>query len=358
MLKKYGLEKLIKKGFNEENCGFLARITAQHNKIYSVICSSGEKSARVSGRFIHESKKISNFPVVGDWVILREGSEDQVIESIVPRINQISRSAAGKRYSRDEISEEQVIAANVDNVFIVSALDRDFNLRRIERYLTLSYNSGAKPFIILNKEDLCDDIESYITEIESIAFGVPVIPVSAVNQENLSELYDHLISGETSVLVGSSGVGKSTLINAFMGDNTQKVKDISSSVKKGVHTTTHRELFLLENGSILIDNPGMRELGLVDGNNSIKDVFREIEELGKNCKFNDCSHMDEPGCAVKFAISEGILSKERFSSYLKLKSELDYLKMKDSKSSEAIEKDKWKDIKKQIRRHYSGNRGK
>jgi len=241
----------------------------------------------------------------------------------------------------------------VDNVFIISGLDRDFNLRRIERYLTLVYNSGAKPIIILNKEDICNDIESCIAGIESIAFGVPVHAVSAINKNSLKELYSLLKKGETSVLLGSSGVGKSTLVNALSGIDTQKVQAISSFVKKGRHTTTHRELFLIPNGSILIDNPGMRELGLYDSSDSIKDVFTEIEELSKNCKFTDCNHEKEPGCAVKESIKTGVLSQGRYKSYIKLKNEAHYLKMKDHKTSDAIEKEKWKGIRLKQRQMYN-----
>ena len=348
---KYGLEKLLQNGFSEERCGNIARVTAQHNKIYNIVDSSGEKRARVSGRFIHDAKKISEFPVVGDWVVLRKDIDEAVIESVVPRINQISRSSAGSKDTKSEVKEEQTIAANIDNVFIVSALDREFNLRRIERYLTLAYNSGSKPFIILNKTDLCEDVESFIAEVESIAYGVPILGISAIDGNTLAEVKAFLRKGETSVLVGSSGVGKSTLINGLTGDKTQEVKEISSSVNKGVHTTTHRELFLLSNGSIVIDNPGMRELGIFDGG-SIKDVFSEIGEFAKSCKFSDCNHMDEPGCAVKKAIEDGELTTERFNSYIKLKNEMHYQSEKGIKSSEAIEKDKWRDIKLQIRKHY------
>lgn len=350
-LLKYGLEKLINSGFSEDRCENIARVTAQHNKIYNIADNTGEKIARVSGRFIHEAEKISEFPVVGDWVFLRDDIDEAVIESIVPRINQISRSSAGSKDSKSEVKEEQIIAANIDNVFIVSALDREYNLRRIERYLTIAYNSGANPFIILNKTDLCDDLDSYVADVESIAYGVPIIPVSAINESTLDEVKGFLLEGETSVLVGSSGVGKSTLINGLTGSKTQEVKEISGAVNKGVHTTTHRELFLLSNGSIVIDNPGMRELGIFDGD-SIRDVFSEIEEYAEGCKFSDCNHTNEPGCAVKRALDDGKLTTERFNSYTKLKNEMHYLKEKGVKSSDAIEKEKWRDIRIQIKKHY------
>ncbi|MCK5310623.1 MAG: ribosome small subunit-dependent GTPase A [Desulfobacteraceae bacterium] len=352
LLKKYGFEKLCAKGFDEKDIDNLARITAQYNKIYTIVSNSGEKNASVSGRFIHEVSKISNFPVVGDWVKLREGTNNTVIESVIPRTNQISRSAAGKKGSKEEISDEQVIAANIDNVFIISGLDRDFNLRRIERYLTLAYNSSSKPIIILNKADLCDDIESRIAKINSIAFGVDVQVISAIDPISAGGIYSLLKKGETSVLLGSSGAGKSTLINALSGSELQNVKEISNVVNKGKHTTTNRELFLLSNGSILIDNPGMRELGLYDSGDSIKDVFSEIEELSLNCKFNNCNHEKEPGCAVIEAIENGSLLQSRYKSYIKLKKEAYYLKIKNQKTSDSFEKEKWKSIRIEQRLKY------
>ncbi len=355
LLKQYGLEKLYTKGLDKNNVKNLARVTAQHNKTYTIVSTAGENRASVSGKFLHEISKISDFPVVGDWVKLRKDTDGSIIESVVPRINQISRSAAGKKGSQQEISNEQVIAANVDNVFIVSGLDRDFNLRRIERYLTLVYNSGSKPFIILNKADLCDDIGSCMTQIESIAFGVPVYVISAIDHSSLEHIADLFKKGETSVLLGSSGVGKSTLINALSGTDRQDVSQISNAVNKGKHTTTHRELFLLPNKSLLIDNPGMRELGLHDGDDSIKDVFSEIEALSIYCKFNDCHHENEPGCAVQDAIKNGTLLKERYKSYIKLKKELAYIHMKDHKSSNAIEKEKWKGIKMGLKQMYKNS---
>lgn len=345
VLEQYGLERLFANGFDKILETNLGRITAQHNKIYTIICEFGERRARVSGKFIHKTTLTSDFPVVGDWIQLREGSDGTIIESVVHRINRISRSAAGNKGARQEFSNEQVIAANVDNVFIVSDLDRDFNLRRIERYLTLAYDSGSKPFIILNKADLCDDVDSCMTQIQTIAFGVPVHVISAIEPTSLKSLSDLLIKGETSVLIGSSGVGKSTLINTLSGMNRQAVDEISKSVNKGKHTTTHRELFLLPNGSILIDNPGMRELGFHDDSNSIGDVFSEIETLSADCRFNDCNHEKEPGCAVQDAIKKGTISHMRFESYIKLKKELLYLKMKDHKTANTIEKEKWKTIK-------------
>jgi ribosome biogenesis GTPase / thiamine phosphate phosphatase len=355
VLKQYGLERLFTNGFDNILATNLGRITAQHNKIYTIICESGERRARVSGKFIHGTALISDFPVVGDWVQLRKGSDGTIIESVAPRINRISRSAAGNKGARQENVNEQVIAANVDNVFIVSGLDRDFNLRRIERYLTLAYSSGSKPFIILNKADLCDDVEFCITQIQTIAFGVPVYVVSAIEQSSLKSLSDLLKIGETSVLIGSSGVGKSTLINALSGMNRQAINGISKRVNKGKHTTTHRELFLLPNGSILIDNPGMRELGLHDGSNSIEDVFSEIETLAKDCRFNDYNHEKEPGCAVQDAVKKGAISHKRFENYVKLKKELLYLKMKDQKAPDTIEKEKWKTIKMGQKRLYKNS---
>lgn len=350
LIDKYGWNNFFAGNIVDNN--FLpARITSQQLNAYTVICSKGEKEAKVSGKFLYNAIKKDDFPVVGDWVLIKnEESDLAIIDSIIPRKNFISRNVVGgnSKISSDGYVEQQIIAANIDYVFLVTSLDRDFNLRRIERYLSIIYSSRANPVIILNKTDLCDDVNEYIMRVEGIAFGVPIHAISAIS--NNDEIFkQYLKPGLTSVLIGSSGVGKSTIINRLLQNEKQKVKDISSSLNKGRHTTTHRELFLTPEGGIIIDNPGMREIQLFDDEKGIENLFSDIAAFSSSCKFANCSHDKESGCAIKKAIQDGILSEERYHSYLKLKKENDFLESKMTKSHRAIEQGKWKKIH-QLRR--------
>lgn len=326
-----------------------ARITSVRKNSFVVFDGQDEFLASVSGRFYHESgynKSGSVFPVTGDWVTIKKN----LVTGVLPRKNEISRGASGNRGKRQESANKaQVIAANIDTVFIVCGLDRDYNIRRIERYLTLVYNSGCSPVIILNKCDLHENTDIFVDEIESIAFGVPVHVLSAINSIGTDVVGKYLVSGKTISLLGSSGAGKSTLVNLMAGEDIQKTKQVSKSIGKGVHTTTQRDLIRLSGGAMLIDNPGIREIAFWDDSNGLDSAFPEIEKLAKDCRFSDCSHEHEPGCMVQMALSSGELRPDRLESFLKMKRELLYLSERREKSADRIEKERWKGVALKIR---------
>ncbi|MDI6816114.1 MAG: ribosome small subunit-dependent GTPase A [Actinomycetota bacterium] len=302
--------------------GYLVgRISAEHKHIYRVFIEDGEILATVSGKMRHDSHRRAAFPAVGDWVVMRRrpGEDRAIIHDILERKSKFTRQVAGN------IVDLQVIAANIDTVFLVNALNDDFNLRRMERYITLAWESGAKPVLILNKADLCDNLDEKLAEVESIAMGVPVHVISAIKKQGLQELDPYLKTGTTVALLGSSGTGKSTLINTLFGEDVQKVAEIRESDGKGRHTTTYRRLIALPSGGLVIDTPGLREIQLWGTDEGLNDAFEDIDALAGDCRFNDCKHESEPGCAVKRAIKDGTLDAGRYESYLKLQQELAFL---------------------------------
>jgi ribosome biogenesis GTPase len=284
----------------------------------------GELTVRFAGKVRHNAGSRVDLPVVGDWVMVEPQTEDRgIIHALLERKSSFSRNLPGRRKTKgQERAEQQVIAANVDLVFIVSGLDRDFNIRRIERYLTLVSSSGADAVVLLNKTDLCDDPEDCKLQVEAISGNTPVYLFMAREAEQLKILFNYMQPGKTIALLGSSGVGKSTILNGMLGEERQKIGAVSLADGKGRHTTTHRELILFPDGGILMDNPGMRELHLWGDTDDLTESFSDIEALAAHCKFNDCQHKTEPGCAVTKAIDDGTLSSERIVSYHKLKKEL------------------------------------
>jgi ribosome biogenesis GTPase len=317
-----------------------ARVASGSRGIYIVWSELGELTAEVSGRFHYTEADAGGFPVVGDWVAIgpRPVEGRATIHAILPRANSFTRADA---WSPDGM---QVIAANIDTVFIVTALDRDFNVRRLERYLALSWNAGVMPVILLNKADLVDDVRDRIAEVEEIAFGVPVHPLSASEGTGLEPLGAYLASGTTIVFLGSSGVGKSTIINRLAGIELQEIGEVRADDRRGRHTTTRRNLILLSSGAVLMDNPGMREVGLADAGEGVEQVFRDIEQLTAGCRFRDCAHGKEPGCAIHAALEEGTLEEERYRSWLKLRKEAGYQETRGNIQAALAEKERWKRI--------------
>jgi ribosome biogenesis GTPase / thiamine phosphate phosphatase len=293
------------------------RVSAQHRGGYDVLTEAGERRVRLSGRMRHAAAAAAELPAVGDWVALR----DQTIQAVLPRRSAFSRKAAWSP------TEEQVLAANLDAVFVVSALNGDLSLRRLERYLTLAWESGATPALVLTKADLCDDVGGALLSVEQVALGVATHAVSNLTGEGLEELGPYLTPAKTIALLGSSGVGKSTLANRLVGDELQATHEIAED-GRGRHTTTSRQLIRLPGGALLVDTPGLREVQLWDADDGIHEAFADVDELAADCRFNDCAHLREPGCAVQAAIDEGRLPRERLQSYRQLQRELQRLAMK------------------------------
>ncbi len=316
-----------------------ARVVNEQKGRYRILCEQGELSAEVSGKFIHEASVKADFPAVGDWVAVKIEGEMAIIHNLLPRKSSFSRNvASSNKRNSGGVSEEQVVAANIDTVFIVTGLDDNYSLSRIERYMVLAWNSGAKPVIVLSKADLCENVDEIVDEVEQVTFGVPVHAVSA-KTGGVEELKAYAKAGESIALLGSSGVGKSTIVNCFLGYERQKVSHVSDAVHKGRHTTTSRELIVLEGGGILIDTPGMREIQLWADEEAVSNSFEDVEALAAQCRFGDCSHDKEPGCAVREAIEDGRLSHKRYKQYLKITREVKFLEERKTKGTRQIDKE-------------------
>lgn len=295
-----------------------ARVITQEKGFYRISDGSEERLAEVSGRYRYQVQNISDYPAVGDYVVATwpEDGSNSIIDTLFPRKSAFIRKAAGQD------AHEQVGAANIDTVFVCMSLNNDYNLRRLERYLATAWDSGAVPVIVLTKSDLCDDLPEKLNEIETVAMGVDIIAVSSLN-EDVDAVKPYLQPGKTIAFLGSSGVGKSTLINKLMGEEVILTAEIRKD-DKGRHTTTHRELLTLPCGAFVIDTPGMRELGMWEHESGIENAFADIEALMGHCRFANCTHNREPGCAVLAALGDGTLAPERWSSYQKLKTESAY----------------------------------
>ncbi|YCA13439.1 ribosome small subunit-dependent GTPase A [Bacillus sp. AK128] len=316
------------------------RVILEHKRMYRVVTEEGELLAEITGKMRFQADGREDFPAVGDWVLVtpRQSEGRASIHEILPRFSKFSRKVAGLT------TEEQIVATNINTIFLVNALNQDFNLRRLERYLLLTWESGANPVIVLTKSDLAENIEETLDQIEAIAFGVPVHVTSAKNNEGLEHLKTYLEEGQTVALLGSSGAGKSTLTNYLLGEEKQLVQDIRDEDGRGRHTTTHRELVHLPTGGMIIDTPGMRELQLWEADGAMNQSFSDVEDLAELCYFRDCEHQNEPKCAVREAIQSGRLEEDRLQSYIKLQRELAYLERKNDKKAQMAEKEKWKKI--------------
>jgi ribosome biogenesis GTPase len=354
-LKELGWNDFFEAGFSslkpDPDC-IAARVSAEHKGVYKVLCQYGELAAEISGRLRFDALGRADFPAVGDFVIIspRPSEGTATICDILPRRTKFSRGACG------QYCDEQIIAANVDVAFIVTSLNADFNMRRVERYLTLAYESGSKPVVILSKADLCADIEGALAAAELSSQGADIVAVSAVSGYGFDKLDKFLKPYSTVSFLGSSGVGKSSILNRLLGREAQKVNEIREFDDRGRHTTTHREMFVLDCGALVIDTPGMRELRLIESGDGLADTFADIEEAALNCRYRDCLHENEPGCAVNKAISNGTLDGKRLVNYKKMRREIEIYAIKNNARLKREEEKKWKQIAKSIRNYSKENR--
>ena len=320
------------------------RVAVQHRGAWDVLTERGALRCDIPGRLYNDAASTAELPVVGDWVAVAErpGEDAGTIQAVLPRRTRFSRKTAW------QATEEQVLAANIDVVFLVSSVNEDLSLRRLERYLTLAWESGAQPVVVLTKVDLTDDRESALAEVGAIAVGAPVHGVSSVTGEGLDALRAYLRPGVTAALLGSSGVGKSTLVNTLAGEELLETKEIRSD-GKGRHTTVRRELIRLPTGALVIDTPGMRELQLWEADDGIDEAFEDVTALFGSCRFSDCAHESEPGCAIKEALDDGRLDRARWESYVKLQRELEHLERRLDHREQAAAKRRWKILSTQAR---------
>jgi ribosome biogenesis GTPase len=326
---------------------FPARVSGHAHGIYRLVCerprSAGELTATIAGRLAFELDRGATVPAVGDWVMARAASDGQgVIERVLDRRTKLFRIAAGER------TEEQVLAANVDVVFVVTSMTQEFNPRRIERYLTQIWESGARPVVVVNKADLAESQNEFLLQLEDVA--PEALVTSAAIGSGIDRLRAQLGARETSVFVGSSGVGKSSLINCLLGEEVQAVREIRTDDARGRHTTTRRELIVLPGGGMIIDTPGLREIQVLGDHSSLAQTFADVSRYAMECAFRDCRHVSEPGCAVLAAIDDGLLDDVRLKSFRKLQREMEFAERRTDRAAQIENKRKWKQIHKQNRK--------
>ena len=345
-IKDYGFKGNI---INNDETKIVARIIATHKGRYEIVCDKGPGYAQIK-RGVYYDNPNSIYPTTGDFVLIEwNTSGDSLIYETIKRESSFSRTAASSDRNRELHNQhEQLVAANFDYVFIMQSLNNNFNVNRIERYLSLAWESGGIPVIVLTKSDLVSNADEYVAEVQSVAFGVDVYAVSTVTNDGIEDIKKYFEKGNTIVFLGSSGVGKSTLVNTLYGEEVMKTSEVRENDSRGRHTTTSRNLIMLPNGAMIIDTPGMRELGMWDAEDGISKTFSDVEQYLGLCKYSDCSHTNEPGCRILEAIEKGELDRERFEQYLRLQKESRYNTDSDEYLRE--KKEKFRNIAKMNRK--------
>jgi ribosome biogenesis GTPase len=327
-----------------------ARVAVQYNRSYLIYAENGELNAEPTGKLRYQANGSDELPTVGDWVAIEPLQQEgkALIHAVLPRKTKFSRQAAGRA------TQEQIVATNIDTVFLVCGLDQDFNVRRLERYLFMVWQSGCNAVIVLNKADLADDLAVRQAQVEPVAMGLPVVATSACQHDGASGLCKYLTPGKTVAFIGSSGVGKSSLINCLLGYERQKIKSLSDDTGRGQHTTSARELLLLPCGSLIMDTPGMREIQLLGSEDALELTFEDIEKLAQQCYFRSCQHQSEDGCAVQQAIADGTLDPKRLTNYRKLQREIKHMHARSDIKAQLMEKQRWRKISKAARHFKKG----
>jgi len=345
LLAAYGWSSSFAQHLGTDGC-VPARVISEQRGRYWAVCASGELPVELSGRLRFDAAGPRELPAVGDWLAVRLSPDTRMgsVIRVLPRTGVIARGTAGRQ------AHEQILAANVDVAFIVTTVDRDFNPRRIERYLSMIWNGGAQPVILLNKVDLSPDHSSLVAQ-SGLAFpGVAIHALSALHDRGLDGLQGYLTPARTSVMLGSSGVGKSTLLNRLVGQDLQRLGHVRAADQRGRHTTSSRQMFLLSSGTLLIDTPGLRELRLWDAAQGLGRTFADIDVLSAHCRFRDCRHLDEPECAVQEALHEGLLDRSHYDNYIKLLKEQEYQRRREDPLMDGRTKRRWKSMTKDVRR--------
>ena len=354
LIQDYGWSAALQRQFAEiATPGLIpGRVVVQRRGLWTLATEAGELTAQISGRFAREAAD-GGYPVTGDWVaaVADPAGATATIHNVLPRRTAFSRRAAGPA------GGEQVVAANVDVAFLTASLAAGLNPRRLERFLATAWQSGAAPVVLLTKADLCADPGAALSAARAVAPATPVLALSALTGAGLAALGPHLLPGSTAVLVGASGEGKSTLVNALLGSERMATQAVRDNDGRGRHTTSHRELILLPGGALLLDTPGMRELGLWDAEEGVAATFEDIEVIAAACRFADCGHTNEPGCAVQAALADGALDPDRWRSWGKLQRELAHLESREDPALRAARRRQWLQIAKANRRRGKGRRG-